>query len=90
MNEERTHVAEDLLQECASALKRHKGKFVGLVVGIILGAAILLFGFWQTFFVLLCGFVGLFVGVRFDHDLQLRDVREFFKEMFPYGFQRFR
>ncbi|MEX5284404.1 DUF2273 domain-containing protein [Selenomonas sputigena] len=90
MNEESRHTFEALLQEYAPDLKRHRGKVVGLAVGVILGAAILLFGFWQTFFVLLCGLVGLFVGTRFDQDLHLRDVREFFRELFPYGFQRFK
>ena len=39
---------------------------VGFILGAVTGVAILLFGFFNTIFVVLCGLIGLFVGSRFD------------------------
>ena len=36
----------------------------GFTIGFLLGAAILLFGFLQTLFLLLCGGLGVIVSVR--------------------------
>ena len=55
------------LRETAEALwQQHRGKTVGTILGIVLGIAILCFGFWCTVFVLCCGVVGLFVGSQMD------------------------
>ena len=52
-------LAEDLWQN-------HRGKAVGLVLGLAIGIAILLFGFWNTVFVLVCGLLGLLIGIQMD------------------------
>ena len=44
----------------------HRTRKIGFISGLITGAAILTIGFFNTFFILLCGVVGLFVGSRFD------------------------
>lgn len=46
----------------------HPGKFIGVSVGLLLGVLILIFGFFSVFFVLLCGAIGLFIGVNADRD----------------------
>ena len=46
---------------------------VGFILGAVTGVAILLFGFFNTLFVVLCGLVGLFVGSRFDSKDDLVD-----------------
>ena len=44
----------------------HRGKLCGTFLGLLIGAGIVCFGFWKTFFVFCCGAVGLFVGTQFD------------------------
>ena len=44
----------------------HRTRKVGFIAGMLVGVAILVFGFFNTMFVTLCGLIGLFVGSRFD------------------------
>ena len=44
----------------------HRTRKFGFIAGLIIGAAILTIGFFNTLFILLCGVIGLFVGSRFD------------------------
>ncbi len=66
----------------------HRGKMIGMLFGAFIGLAVLIFGFWQTLFVLLCAFVGLIVGIRIDHGIRPRDVEDFFKDLFPYRYKQ--
>lgn len=51
----------------------HRTRKIGFITGLVMGGAILLFGFFNTLFILLCGVVGLFVGSRFDSKDDLVD-----------------
>ena len=44
----------------------HRTRKIGFITGLITGAAILTIGFFDTFFIFICGVIGLFVGSRFD------------------------
>lgn len=44
----------------------HRTRKFGFIAGLITGAAILIIGFFNTLFIVLCGVIGLFVGSRFD------------------------
>lgn len=44
----------------------HRTRKLGFIAGLCTGAAILLIGFFNTLFIMLCGVVGLFAGSRFD------------------------
>ena len=44
----------------------HRTRKIGFVTGLVAGGAILVSGFFNTLFILLCGTIGLFVGSRFD------------------------
>ena len=44
----------------------HRTRKIGFITGLITGVAILLIGFFNTLFIVLCGTIGLFVGSRFD------------------------
>ena len=50
----------------AESLSGQRAGRKGLVLGMLVGIAILVFGFWKTFFVLLCGLIGLYLGNRID------------------------
>ena len=62
---------EELKQLIGSFFGEHcKGK-VGLLSGLAVGVAVLVFGFWKTVFVLLCGCIGLYVGTRMEREEDL-------------------
>ena len=44
----------------------HRTRKIGFLLGVFLGILILIFGPLQTFFLLFCGVVGLYIGSRFD------------------------
>ncbi|MDF2565207.1 MAG: hypothetical protein K0Q53_1602 [Massilibacillus sp.] len=71
-----------LLEE---AWHNHRGKLVGTILGIIIGISILLFGFFKTLFIMICGLIGLFVGKRVDEKDDLMDIVE---KIIPPGFRR--
>lgn len=71
-----------LLEE---AWHNHRGKLVGTILGIIIGVSILLFGFFKTLFIMICGLIGLFVGKRVDEKDDLMDIVE---KIIPPGFKR--
>ncbi len=59
---------EDLQKMLADMWREHRGKSCGLIIGMLLGTAVLCFGFWHTFFVLCCGLIGLFIGTQLDNE----------------------
>lgn len=65
--------------------QNHRCKMVGLLLGLVIGMAILLFGFWNTVFVLLCGLLGLFIGIKLDKG---EDFLAHMDRFFPDRFQR--
>ena len=67
----------------------HRTRKIGFITGLITGGAILLIGFFNTLFILLCGTVGLFVGSRFDskYDLIEKILRKL-DEILPEKIQR--
>ena len=67
---------EKFLQEVLYLWTEHRGKFLGTVLGVLFGLCVLVFGFWRTFFVLLCGSIGLFIGSRFDRGDFLEELRD--------------
>ena len=67
----------------------HRTRKIGFIAGLITGVAILTIGFFNTFFIFLCGVVGLFVGSRFDSkdDLVEKILRKL-DEILPEKIQR--
>ena len=67
----------------------HRTRKIGFITGLITGGAILIIGFFNTLFILLCGTVGLFVGSRFDSkdDLVDKIIRKL-DELLPERIQR--
>lgn len=71
-----------LLGDC---WENHRGKLVGSVLGVVLGASIMVFGFFKTVFILFCGLIGLFVGKKVDEQ---EDFKEFIEKIIPMGFKK--
>ena len=62
---------EDVKLFIEAAWENHRGKTAGTLLGLVLGIAILLFGFWNTVFVLLCAMIGLFIGIKVDRNKEI-------------------
>ena len=67
---------EKFLQEVLYLWTEHRGKFLDTVLGVLFGLCVLVFGFWRTLFVLLCGSIGLFIGSRLDRGDFLEELRD--------------
>lgn len=65
--------------------QNHRGKLIGTILGSMIGISILLFGFFKTVFIMICGLIGLFVGKRVDDKDDLMDIVE---KIIPSGFKR--
>ena len=50
----------------ADFFEEHRMRKIGFIAGVMVGAAILIFGFFTTLFAFMCGMVGLYIGSRFD------------------------
>lgn len=61
-----TETLEDVKKFFIDCFETYPTRKVGFILGALTGVAILLFGFFNTIFVVLCGLIGLFVGSRFD------------------------
>lgn len=44
----------------------HRGKAIGVVLGLIFGLFAALFGFWKTLFIAICIGIGYLLGKRAD------------------------
>ena len=77
---------KNFFDDCFS---QHRTRKIGFILGMVTGIAILLFGFFNTMFVALCGLIGLFVGSRFDgkDDLVEKLIRKL-DEILPERIQR--
>lgn len=64
---------ESIKKFVANFFESYCSRKVGFILGAVAGVAILLFGFFNTLFVVLCGLIGLFVGSRFDSKDDLVD-----------------
>jgi uncharacterized membrane protein len=63
----------------------HSGKIVGVAVGFTLGILIIIFGFFQTLFVMLCVIAGYVVGKRID---EKEDIMDILDKLLPPGYHR--
>ncbi|MDT8901068.1 DUF2273 domain-containing protein [Anaeroselena agilis] len=65
--------------------QHHSGKVVGSTIGFALGVLIIIFGFFQTIFVLLCVTAGYIVGKRID---EKEDIMDILDKLLPPGYHR--
>lgn len=46
----------------------HQGAIIGGIIGLIVGIAFLIFGFFKTFFIALCVVLGYYIGKTYSED----------------------
>ncbi len=59
-------MADDLRYGLEKMYREHRGTTVGMLTGLLLGAMILLCGFFNTLFLALCIGAGLYIGRKLD------------------------
>lgn len=52
----------------------HKGKVIGISLGLLFGLLTVLIGFWKTFFVSLCIVIGYIIGKKIDDNDRVREI----------------
>jgi uncharacterized membrane protein len=63
--------------------RRHRGKLLGVVIGLSVGLGIRYLGFVWTLFIAMCGVVGYFIGRRLDESNE--DILELLDRVLPPG-----
>lgn len=67
----------------AQFLRRHRGKILGIIIGLWAGFGIRFLGLLWTLFISACVFVGYFVGRRLDENQE--GLLEFLDRVLPPG-----
>ena len=65
--------------------ENYRGRLVGSLFGLIIGAMFLILGFFQTIFLLICITAGYLLGKRIDNKEDLMDVLD---RLLPPGHHR--
>ena len=81
----------EIRKELLNLWRNHRGASVGLATGTMIAVAMLIFGFWQTVFVLFMAAAGLWLG--HEHDIggdAWLDLKESLAHLLPVSFQRYR
>jgi len=59
-------VKDEILTEIRNLWDNHKSASLGVLLGLLFGVFVLVFGFWNMIFVALCAGLGLFIGAKRD------------------------
>ena len=55
-----------IIEELLRLWEEHRGACLGLTAGAVIAIAMLIFGFWQTMFVIFMALAGLWLGNEYD------------------------
>ncbi len=67
---------ENILSEL---LIKHRGKTIGIALGLIASILFVSFGFWKTMFIVICIGLGYLIGKGLDDD---KDIELWLKKLF--------
>lgn len=54
------------MSEIKDLWNNHRSSALGILLGVVLAILILIFGFWNMLFVIICASFGLYLGKRMD------------------------
>ncbi len=60
-------------------IARHWKKIAGGLVGLLAALILVTFGFWKGLFIILCAFVGVFIGWHLEVGNGIKELLELFK-----------
>lgn len=62
-------------------VEEHRGKAIGILLGLIASILFVSYGFWKTIFIIFCLFAGYFVGKKIDENKSLESwIQKIFKD----------
>ena len=62
-------------------LEEHRGKALGILLGLIASILFISYGFWRSLFVIFCIVLGFFIGKRIDENQSFDNwLRQMFKD----------
>ncbi|KRQ86833.1 hypothetical protein ABG79_01324 [Caloramator mitchellensis] len=56
-------------------VNQNRGKSLGCAIGLLFALFVLLIGFFKTIFILICSYIGYYIGRKIDNN---EDLSEFF------------
>ena len=57
-------------------IKNHKGKFFGGILGFLIAILVLNIGFFKTLFIVLCTWIGYYLGSKSDNKENFKELIE--------------
>lgn len=60
-------------------LEEHRGKTIGIILGLLASILFISYGFWRTLFIIFCIALGYFIGKRLDEN---KNFDQWLKQMF--------
>lgn len=60
-------------------IEEHRGKAIGILMGLVAGILVISYGFWRTLFIIFCIVLGYFIGKRIDES---QGLDHWLKQMF--------
>lgn len=49
-------------------LEHHRGKVIGVILGLVAGFLVVAYGFWKSLFIIICILTGYLVGKKIDEN----------------------
>ena len=75
-------MAKEILNKSIEYIRMNKGKAFGGMLGFIIAILVLTIGFFKTFFIVLCTWIGYYLGKKSDNK---EDIRELLEKIIPSG-----
>lgn len=64
-------------------LTEHRGKVIGISMGLLASILFISFGFWKTVFIIFCIFIGYFIGKKIDENTNFESwIKQFLKQKY--------
>lgn len=61
--------------------EHHRGKVIGIALGLLAGILIVAYGFWKSLFIIICIGVGYLIGKNIDDNKSFDDwIQRIFKD----------
>jgi len=62
-------------------MTEHRGKVIGVLLGLLASILFISYGFWRTIFIIFCIFIGYFIGKKIDDNTNIEAwIKKFFNQ----------
>ena len=69
-------MVKEIFLEFLQTLIRNKGKTIGTLFGFVIAILVISIGFFKTLFIVLCTWLGYFLGKKTDNQENIREIIE--------------